>query len=95
MLEGESKIYKPRKAKSLVLTIPASIATDSQFGFKQGDRVFVTYEKGKDDFGNNGEGLAVLTIKRIDGICFHCKQPITPDQERTTDGSAEFHEGCF
>lgn len=47
MLEGTSKLYKHPKARTLYLTIPATIAGDSQFPFKPGDKMKVVYEIAK------------------------------------------------
>lgn len=41
MLEGTSKLYKNPKARTLYLTIPASIARDSTFHMKAGDTVII------------------------------------------------------
>ena len=43
MLEGKSKIYKHKNAGTLYVTIPAKIATDSQFHFKAGDSVLIRF----------------------------------------------------
>lgn len=41
MLEGTSKLYKHPKARTLYLTIPASIVKDSTFHMKAGDIVTI------------------------------------------------------
>jgi len=45
MLEGKSKLYAHKKAKTLYLTIPATIARDSQFPLKAGDLVTVEWHE--------------------------------------------------
>lgn len=40
-LKGTSKIYKHPKADTLYITIPAKIAKDSQFPFKNGEIISV------------------------------------------------------
>ena len=42
-LRAESKLYKHPGAKTLYLTIPSKLASDSQFPFKPGDVVSVNY----------------------------------------------------
>jgi len=39
MLTGKSKVVKHSLANTFYLIIPASMSTDSQFPFKDGDRV--------------------------------------------------------
>jgi len=39
MLEGKSKLYQHPKAKTMYITIPSRVSTDSQFPFKAGDKV--------------------------------------------------------
>ena len=39
MLEAVSKIYQHSKAKTMVLTLPSILVTDSQFSFKAGNIV--------------------------------------------------------
>ena len=43
MLEDKSKLYKHPKARTLYVTIPATVACDSQFPFKAGMKVNVSY----------------------------------------------------
>lgn len=43
VLFGNSKLYKNPQTGQMVIAIPAKIARDSQFTFKEGDRVLVTY----------------------------------------------------
>ena len=42
-LFGESTVSVARKTKQMIMTIPAKMAADSQFDFKAGDRVHITY----------------------------------------------------
>ncbi len=44
-LTGESTLYQHKKAKTMYLTIPASIASDSQFELRAGDIVKIILEK--------------------------------------------------
>lgn len=44
MLKGSSKLCKNVRAKTLYLTIPASVVDDSAFPFKNGERVTVRIE---------------------------------------------------
>jgi len=44
-LSGTSRLYKHQKARTLYLTIPSSIACDSQFGLKNGDSVVIENKK--------------------------------------------------
>jgi len=47
MITGISKLYQHPKAKTMYLTIPSRIATDSTFNFKAGDKVSVIYDPSK------------------------------------------------
>jgi len=42
-LFGESTIIVNKQTGQMVILIPAKMARDSQFGFKEGDKVHVTY----------------------------------------------------
>lgn len=42
-LEGSSKLYQSHRARTMYLTIPARIARDSQFPFRDGDKVSVSF----------------------------------------------------
>lgn len=44
MLAALSKLYKHPKAATLYVTVPASIAKDSAFSWRAGERVSVTYD---------------------------------------------------
>ncbi|MBS3051959.1 MAG: hypothetical protein J4428_01130 [Candidatus Aenigmarchaeota archaeon] len=46
-LEGSSKIFKHTKAKTYYITIPASLADDSSFPFKAGDKVKIKIKDSK------------------------------------------------
>jgi len=41
VLKSESKIYQHIEAKTMYLTIPSEIASDSQFPFKKGEIVII------------------------------------------------------
>jgi len=41
MLEGKGSIYKHKKAHTMYIIIPSSVASDSEFPFKEGDKVTV------------------------------------------------------
>lgn len=43
MLKAESKLYKHNKSKTMYLTIPMILTTDSTFSFKPGDHVLLEY----------------------------------------------------
>lgn len=46
-LKGKTKLIPHKKAKTLYVTIPASIADDSAFPFKPGDEVKIAIKEKK------------------------------------------------
>jgi hypothetical protein len=74
VLIGKSTIYKHPKAGTLYITIPAKIATDSQFTFKKGDKVHIAYVPTK---GNES-----LFITRAEEPCLESpKSKLTSSKE--------------
>lgn len=47
VLESTSRIFKHTKAKTFYITIPSSLATDSAFPFKEGQRIKVRIKENK------------------------------------------------
>jgi len=55
VLEADSKVYSRGDAKTLHVVVPADVVVDSQFPFKDGDRVHVKVE---------GDRIVVTRIKK-------------------------------
>jgi hypothetical protein len=60
VLYGKSTIFKHGKATTLYLAIPAHMAVDSQFTFKAGDKVSVTFLP-----KNHSNKVPVLVIHKL------------------------------
>lgn len=61
VLSGQSKVCKHPKAATLYISIPARMAVDSQFDFKAGDKVLLTYLPK----GAGSSKVPVLVIHRL------------------------------
>lgn len=82
-LVGKSKVYKHAKAATLYLSVPSSMAVDSAFPFKAGDRVLLECLDGKtlvitkDGF----HCCSDKTIEILDGV-FQVRKEIEGSQDR-------------
>jgi hypothetical protein len=54
--EGKGRIFRQGEARTMFVSIPSKVATDSSFPFEEGERVKVKIEGGK---------IAILKFKKI------------------------------